>query len=442
MRGCLFVTKKLIAAALILCQVLLFGCAGRTVTVVEGQSSYHEKGVTITNKGNYFNVVLDYTSGLTNREMGAAYARGILKVVPNFESLVDSYISEINNDIEYRNNMYNKDGLVTQIDKRYMDEIEGMASVLSKDYKNQRNDNKISKDELYLYNLIADIGQGTQCSFVSVYGSRSATGSTIAGRNLEWFGGQYNQISQIQAVITFIYPQKKICSIGYLGYMGILTGINDSKNFAAILLAPTGEAYNSQGKRSFPLDLRTALETYDTIEEIADYMKDSKKYYANNHIIALSDPDKSIILENNISGFGPHGSRVKRAIRTADSRLNDGVTWGISDAIGSVNSFLLYGNYDNHTHEQHNNKRWENMKKQLLAGGDKVTPEELKSVITYDNGSPGAAIESGDIYNRETTQMVLFQPKTMSLEVYFRPKTSERNPDTPIFVKVPVFENN
>ena len=213
-------TKKLIAAALILCQVLLFGYAGRTVTVVEGQSSYHEKGVTITNKGNYFNVVLDYTSGLTNREMGAAYARGILKVVPNFESLVDSYISEINNDIEYRNNMYNKDGLVTQIDKRYMDEIEGMASVLSKDYKNQRNDNKISKDELYLYNLIADIGQGTQCSFVSVYGSRSATGSTIAGRNLEWFGGQYNQISQIQAVITFIYPKRRFARLAILDIWG------------------------------------------------------------------------------------------------------------------------------------------------------------------------------------------------------------------------------
>lgn len=434
--------KKFIAVFLIVMQVFLFGCT-KEITVVPGKNSYHEKGVTITNKGSYFNVVLDYTSGVTPLEMGASYARGIIKMVPNYESLLDSYLSEINNDIEYRYNMNNELGLRTQIDKEYTDEINGMASVLSKNYGNARNDNKISKDELYLFNLLADIGEGTQCCFVSVFGSRSSTGSTISGRNLDWFGGQKNQISQFQAVITYIYPHnKKICSIGYLGFMGILTGFNDSKDFGAVLESPTGDPYNSQGKRSYPLDLRTALKDYNSMDQIANYMKDSKKYYANNHLIALSDPSRGEVLENNISGFGTNNMRARRAVRTSDSRLNDGVTWGISDAVGAVNSFLLYGNYDNHTHVNYNVRRWANMKKQLLAGGASVTPEELKSVIAYDNGSPGTSTESGDLYNRETTQMVLFQPKTLSLDVYFRPKNSERNPDNPIFERVPVFGEN
>lgn len=428
--------KKFIAVCLILMQIFTCGCANY-IQVVAGKTSYQEKGVSITDEGSYFNVVLDFTTGLSHEQMGEAYAKGILQMVPNYEELLDSYISEINNQIEYRYSMYDVDGLKTQMDKNYTDEIDGMASVISKNYANSRNDNKVSKDELYLFNLVADIS-GAQCSFASVYGSRSSTGSTIAGRNLDWFGGSKNQISQFQAVITYVYQNKKVCSIGYLGYMGILTGFNDSKSFAAILLSPTGEAYDAQGKRSFPSDLRKALETCDSIDEIADYMKDSKKYYAINHIIALSDPSRSVVLENNFSGFGANDNRVKRAVRTSDSKLNDNVTWGISDAIGSVNSFLLYGNYDNHTHQDLNTKRWANMKKQLLACGSKVTPDELKSVISYDNGSPGDSSGSGDLYNRTTAQMVLFQPATFSLEVYFRPKNSERNPDDPVFVKVPV----
>ncbi len=430
--------KRFLAICLIMLQLFLYGC-GNEIIIVQGKASYHEKGVTISNEGDYFKVTLDYTSGLTHREMGEAYARGILQVVPDYEEIVDSYISEINNKMEYRYGMYNKDGLKTQLNKDYSDEIEGMAEVLSKTGESLRNDNKISKEELYLFNLIPDIGQGTQCSFVSVYGERSATHSTISGRNLDWYGGEKNQIPRIQAVVTFVYPSRKVCSIGYLGYMGVLTGFNDSKAYAAILLSPTGEPYDSQGKRSFPMDMRTALETCGTIDEIADYMKDSKKYYANNHIIALSDPETSIVLENNFSGFGADGKRVQRAVRTADSKLNRGITWGISDAVGSVNSFILYGNYDNHTDTKPNTKRWANMKKQLLAAGPTATLDDVKNVIAYNNGSTGTFTESGDLYNRETLQMILFEPESLSLEVFFRPKTSQRNPDAPVFEKIKVF---
>jgi hypothetical protein len=419
--------------------IFQFGCNEDNL-IVTGKSGYQEKGVTITNKGNYYDVMLDYTSGLTQIEMGKAYARGILQVVPNYEAIVDSYISETNNDSEYRNNIFKINDIKPQLSPEYKDEIDGMGTVLAVEDKNLRNDNKISKDEFYFFNLFPDTARGVQCCFVSVFGSRSSTGKTIAGRNLDWFGGNFNQLPKIQAVITYKYPDKKVCSIGYLGFMGIITGFNDSKVFAAILDSQTGGAYSSIGKRSYPLDLRYALENEKTLDEAAAFMKDPAKLYTVNHLIAFADPNESKVLENNIDGFGATGQRAKRSLRTVDSKLNKNVEWGISDAIGSVNSFLLYGNYDNHAPTSNNVSRWRNMKTQLLAKGSTVTLEELKSVITYKNGrSPGTFTESGGLYNKMTLQMVLFQPDNFSLEVYFRPKDTRKNPINPVFEKIQVF---
>lgn len=435
--------KKIIAGILIALQIFLVGCANENITpVVTGVHSYTKNGVTVTNEGNYYNVVIDYTTGISPRQMGEDYAEAILKVVPNYEELIDSYLSETHNKSEYRLNMYHVEGLKNQIDDEYNDEIKGMASVFCKDTEDVRYDKELSENELYMLNLLADLGSGTQCSYVSVYGSRSSTGHTLTGRNLDWFAGQDNQIIKVQSVTTILYPDRKICSIGYLGYMGMLTGYNDKKDYVAILLSATGDTLNAQGKRSFAFDLRKALETCNSINDIANFMTDSKRFYTVNHNIALADPDTSFVVENSIGNYGTHDQKVKRAVRTSDSKLNDNVTWGISDAVGCVNSFLLYGNYDNHTHQDANTKRWKSMKKQLTAAGSSVTPEELKNVITYDGGSPGCMTESGDLYNRETAQTILFQPDTLECEVFFRPMTSEKNPDTPVFVKIPAFSQN
>lgn len=429
----------------ILCCCMLFllflqvGCT-RVVPVVKGASSYHEKGITITDKGNYFDAELDYTSGLTSKEIGAAFARGILKLVPDYEALIDSYIAESLPDYEYSFVFPRVEDIKPQLDENYVEEIEGMASVFSGGSENIRKDNKISIGELYVLNLFTDVLRGAQCSFVSVYGSRSDTHKTITGRNLDWFGGRQNQLPRIQAVITIKHAESKICSIGYLGYMGILTGFNDSKVFAGILDSIVGTAYSSQGRRSYTLDLRYALENYKTMDEIAEFMKDTKKLYTVNHIIAFSDSDRSVILENNFSGNRTDGRRVQRELRNADSKLNKGVTWGISDSVGSVNSFILDGNYDNHTTNGYNTKRWKNMKKELLSKGTEVSVQELKEIISYKRGKPDALSEASDLYNKMTLYMVLFQPDSLSLEVYFRPKSIRESPDNPVFEKIEVFK--
>ncbi len=434
--------KRVLGWSFIILFIIYQLSMGSKILAFAGKHNYNAKGITITDKGKYFDVLLDFTSGLTHRQMGEAFAKALLQVIPNYQVLIDSYIAENITKYEYPYLLFRVEDVRLQLKEEYKEEIEGMSSVLCQNNKNIWHDNRLSKDELYTFNLFPDTVRSTQCSFVSVYGSRSSTGKTIMGRNLDWYGGSKNQLPQIQAVITLKYQKVRVCSIGYLGFMGILSGFNDNKIFAAIMDSTSGAAYDSIGKRSYPFDLREALESQKSLATIANFMKDPEKHYTVNHIIAFSDPIKSIILENNFSGDSTQRDRrVKRMIREANSRLNWGISWGISNAIGSVNSFLLVGNNDNHSSNKFNTKRWKNMRNQLLSKGSTVTPQELKEIMEFKHGRlPGTFMDSGDLYNRMTLQMILFQPDNLSLEIFFHSKYTLNNPKHPIFKKIPVFQ--
>lgn len=392
-------------------------------------------GVAITDKGNYYNVILDFGKGLNHRQIGEEYAKRIKIVIPEFEILIDSFISDItSNSNRYKYMLLRAGDIKPQIPQDYKDEIDGMASVFSGGTENVRGDNKISIDELYFYNLIPDVIRQTQCLAVSVFGLRSATHKAMIARILDWFGGISNQTAKIQSVTAIKYGDRTVYSVGYIGYMGMITGFNDKGIFAAILDSPTGVLYSSVGKHSYPMDLRFALGSRTTLDGVADYMKDPSRDYAFNHLIFISDPDESKVLENNLSG---KGKNMQRTLRNFDSPLNKGIIWGIGDSIGTVNSFLLEGNHDNHTSNKNNTKRWENIKTQLLAKGEEVTLDELKEVASFHKGSRPGSIDRGDLYNNTTQQIVIFEPHTFNLDIFFRPP----NAASSSLPAIPIFEN-
>lgn len=431
--------KRIILAVFLIISFIPGVSFGGNKVIHEGVGQQGKPGVTVIDQGNFFKITLDYTSGLTHRQMGEAFGTAILKVVPNYEKLIDSYLSRIITNYEYPEMIYRVAELKINLEQNYKDEIEGIASKFSKITRSIRGDRKISQDEFYLFNLFPDIARGSQCNFISVFGKRSATGKTLLTRTLDWYAGDFNELPRIQAVIVFKYPDTQVCSIGYMGYQGILTGINNHKIFAGILDSTTGAAYSAVGKRSYPLDLRFALEHKTTLYDVAGFMLDPRNNYTVNHIIALANPTESKVLENNFSGQGSAGQQVKRALRSSNSRLNKRVTWGITDAIGSVNSFILRGNTDNHTENSTNTKRWKNMKRELIAKGAVVTLDELKAVASYNHGSPGTFTDSGDLYNKTTLHIIALQPDTLSLEIFFHPRQTRKSPDKPVFQKIVVF---
>ena len=70
-----------------------------------------------------------------------------------------------------------------------------------------------------------------------------------------------------------------------------------------------------------------------------------------------------------------------------------------------------------------------------------MTNEDIRDVISYNHGTPGAFSDSGDLYNKMTLQMVVFEPGDLNLKVYFRPKASRKNPAKPVFENIPIFNN-
>lgn len=420
------ISKVIILFFINLCLVLNLTCFG---------SDAENKPVTIINKGNYFNVVLDFNGGYTHQQMGVEYAKQIKEILPEYEALVDSYITEITFD----NNIYQvmlqraKD-LKPKVNQDYLDEVEGMAGQFSGGDNNVRGDNKISRDELYFFNLVPDVVRQTQCSGVVVFGETSATHQTMVARNLDWYGGSANQIPKIQAFITIKQKSKSVYLIGYLGYQGVITGFNEHHVFAAIFDSLTGTPYTSNDKNSYPLDLRYALENNADLTGVAGYMKDSSRNYTFNHLIFLADPQNGQVLENNFSGC----ETAKRELRSSISALNPGINWEIKDAVGAVNSFLLSGNCDNQTQNPINIKRWINLREQLLTKLPKgVTWKELKELITFHQGQTPGAMEEGDLYNQLNQQSIIFTPKTMQLEIFFHPQNAGL-PSQPVFTKVKV----
>ncbi len=393
--------------------------------------------VNIVDRGNYYEVTLDYSRGATPREMGMVYGKKIQEMIPNFEKIVDSYISEVTFIPPiYQILIMRAQNLEPQIDPAYREEIEGLAATFTGDHRNWFNDGRISMDEVYLLNLMGDVWRLTECSGAAVWGPRSATGKNITARLFDWSGGKMSQLTKIPAVTTIKNGDKSICLIGYLGYLGTIAGFNRHGVFAGVLDCQTGAGpYVSGGKKSYMLDLRHALENYKTLDEAAAYLTDPANQYTVNHLIFLSDPDVSKVLENNFSGTG---SNMRRALRTDSSELNDGVTWGIPNAIACVNSFVLKGNHDNFTGADFNTARWESFRRELLAKGDGVTFDQLKEVATYHTQEYPDAQSSGDIYCGANQTIVLFEPATFRLEVAFKPRDGSPLPARPVFNSIAV----
>jgi len=391
--------------------------------------------VSVTDKGTYYEVVLDFTRGATHREIGRAYGLKIQELVPDFEKTVDSYISEVTFvSPVYQLLLSRMRDIRPQVDEDYREEIEGLASVFSGGNGNFAGDGKVSVDEAYLVNLMGDVWRVTECCGISVYGARSATGGNMTARLFDWSGGMKNQLTKIPAVTIIKNGPRSVCLIGYLGFMATIAGFNPSGVFAGVLDSQTGTWHSGWvGRRSYMMDLRYALENRTTLDDVGAFMIAPTNEYTTNHLIFVSDPNTSKVIENNFSG---NGTAMRRALRTAESELNDGVPWGIDNAIGCVNAFMLKGNHDNFTGAAFNTQRWETIRREILARGNVVTWEDLRAIATYHNENPGRQ-DHGDIYSGANQNIILFEPGTKRLEIFFKPKTGDL-PDEPVLVPVPV----
>ncbi len=398
-------------------------------------ASLSAQHVTIADSGAYYHVTCDLASAGSRYQMGWELGQAIAGQVPEFEGLVDSYLAERSgSNSTYNAWLFRMRDIWPQVPQEFREEIDGMIAGVVADTVNVRGDGKLSRDEIRLLNLFPDCARSSQCAGLVVFGPGSASGHPMTARLLDWHSGNQNQLGKIQAV-TFIKNKNgtgSACLIGFLGFLGAVTGFNEDGLFAGILDSPSGIGYSSSGRRSYAMDIRKALEDFSTLDQAGQYLSDTAKHYAYNHLVLLSDANTGAVLENNFSGSG---ANMRRALRRDTSALNPGVAWGYGGSVAAVNSFVLLGNHDNHTGVQFNTGRWASFQGQVGAYGQ-VDWEDLKLIAGFDNGN-GPGYEYTDIYNAGNLQVVCFRPDSQNLEAAFKPKSGVL-PGDPIFQRVPL----
>ncbi len=416
-----------------------------TITAILSASAFYSQAdpgskipgiVDINWNGTFTEVIMEFSDS-THKEMWSLYVEKLLMVFPTLEADYDTWLVTSMDRKTYSDRLQKLQYLKPQVPKEYQDEIEGMASNFSGGTNNIQGDGKLSIDELYYINLSIDIIMARGCSAISVFGPPSVTGRNMVARLVDWYPRTDN------AVFTIRNGDKSIVSIvRLLRIIAAGTAFNDDGVFAALLAGgrPPPADFESKPYSSVMIDIRYALENFSTLEGIAKYL--SNREYTFSHQAFLADSRTSRVLENNLIDGGI------RALRGANSKLGEDIDWEFDNAVAAVNTFFLEENYRGGSVDP----RWTNIRHELAnklrnsedGEVDKVTLNELKEIATFYDKSegdvyPGSTI--GDIYNSMTQLIVLFEPITFHLEVFFRNDSASpiRNPS---FTTVPVSFNS
>jgi len=406
--------KAILTTVVLLLIVISAGCDS-------SDSSNPTGHVTMTEKPMYWEVHIDYSSG-DRYSIGWEYATMVLSKVPSYEAGADAYLKAASSNRQEIYEIFIQRALEISknIQSQYMDEMEGFASVLSGGTVNKMGDGKLSRDEFLFMNVIPSVCNETACSATAVFGSRSATGQTILGRNTDWSNGPPQASSNgntsgantaavnTNALIYSKTAEKQVVSFMTLGMMGTIVGINSDGIFVAGLHSQTGSAYSAVGKRSVLLDIRNALETTSTIDEAGAFLGDPSRLYAYHNNMFIADKNTAKVLENDYER--------KRALRSADSALNPGITWGVSNAIAVVNAFMLEGNFDNFVGRWQTD-RWASFETMLPQEGDTVDIDRVRTIMSYHKPGSGG-MDPGDIFNAGTMQSMAYSYSENRLELW------------------------
>ena len=336
-------------------------------------------------KESYYDVTLDYTQG-SYYAAGAAYAEAIRLAREDYAAYCEGYLYEnikaafpnLNND--YTGIQKRVDAIYSTLDRKYQEEIDGFADKMNEGAEGFVEDGILSRDEVVLMQLVPDVLRGTSCSALSASGEATATGERITCRLLEWQLGSENQMCSGHTVLHVQNGDKSYVSVSMLGFMTILTAVNDDGLLLGELDVGSGEnmPYTLDGKTSYTYALRYALEEFSTAKEAATYLTEHAKRYPYCVNVLCTDAQDAFVAELAVNE--EDGTPV---IREGDSPLNDGLVWEDPAYLCAVNSFAAKGNSDGLVHNVGNIVRW-NRYADLFCGQRDLTLDRFKELMTCE----------------------------------------------------------
>lgn len=451
------VLSQTLSLLLLLCgATLLQGC--RSIQVKPTNPLPTESGdararVSVEKRNSHYVVsIIQGSPEDTGRQYGLA-----LKSIPEWSKKWDEYLSEC---IGAYISQWKKSesetmavfvkraqDLMSSLNTQDRQEVLAFIEAAATSKKTKNNDGLLSKDEIMIIQFLPEVVRAAACSAISAFGPMAHNGGNLVGRTLEWYAGKNGAINHLNAIVIHkqspgtasknMTPEASL-SVGYLGYLPVLTAINSVGTFVALFDCKYGvSSYVTKGKRSFTFDLREAIRNFSSKENICDFLMQPKQPnpYAFNGIVA--DDKGTVAIEN----AHPEG-RYKAAIRTSNSALLPGVLWEFKHALAMVNSNVLENHFNNHNSNESTKKlnhlRWESFRANLAHANldGRITLDEIQEIITHrkkaDLPSPG------DIYGLTTQYMTLWDASAKSFKVWFRQPGDKVKPHIPIFEEVPL----
>ncbi|EFL51366.1 conserved hypothetical protein [Solidesulfovibrio fructosivorans JJ]] len=383
----------------------------------------------------YYKTVLDFESG-SHFEVGQAYAQEILSIMPTYGATIDNFLL-----LSVESAPDHKDlsalvaeakNLVADMPQAYQDELRGMTTVFNSPV-DKLGDGILSSDELLLFEVVHDVIDPGSCSATAVFGQASATGSTIVGRNLDWY--DMPGISELHNIQLYRNGDAAydIVSIGILGQIFPLSVFSENHLSGAVLDSDMQSGYyTTVGADSYIADLRYAFEHADTLDSVGYYL--ATRQNTHSYIAFLADENSAAVLENDIEHPEAKG------LRYDDSILRDGSTWAFPDTLVAVNSFMLPGTTDNFPGAASNEKRYESYTTLIaskLESSGTLGLQDVQDIISY-TGTDGIAKSSGAIYRSiddyPTYQSYALDMGSLELVACFGPTSG--NPPYPQYVQV------
>ncbi len=177
-------------------------------------------------------------------------------------------------------------GLLKQFPADHLAEMEALVKAAGADW-----------DTVVAANTMFDIKKFIACSVLMVEADRSASGTLLFGRNLD-----YPSLGYVQeySLVTVYRPAGKhaFVSVGFPGLVGCLSGMNDAGLSLAVLevfaVKDGTEKYNSAGI-PYGLCYRRLLEECTTIDEAEKLLRSMPRITTTN--LAVCDRQGAAVLE-------------------------------------------------------------------------------------------------------------------------------------------------